>query len=81
MFYSQTLILLLRLEKVAVAVCACLAQMPEVPSRLIRLTARIELYSTTSTATTTPRYGAADKYDVDLIAAGNVTLTWGHNIK
>ena len=84
MFYSQTLnffILLLRLEKVAVAVCTCLAHMPEVPSRLIRLTARIELYSTTSTATTTPRYGAADKYDVDLIAAGNVTLTWGHNIK
>jgi hypothetical protein len=67
MFYSQTLnffILLLRLEKVAVAVCACLAPAPEV---LIRLTARIELYSTKSTATTTPRYSAADKYDVDLI--------------
>jgi hypothetical protein len=66
MFYSQTLnffILLLRLEKVAVAVCACLAPALEVSRLLIRLTARIELYSTMSTATTTP----ADEYDVDLI--------------
>jgi hypothetical protein len=41
--------------------------MPEVLRLLIRLTTRIKLYSTTSTATTTPRYGTADKYDLDLI--------------
>jgi hypothetical protein len=50
-----------------VAVCACLAPALEVSRLLIRLTARIEPYSTMGTATTTPRYSAADEYDVDLI--------------